>query len=450
MTQRRTRLAVWRDTPLLGVIGDVGNFLLFALRRYIADGMTLAAGALTYSTLLALIPLLVIAFAVLSGFSAFDTIKLRMEDLVLGALVPEVGAGAKTYLTDFTRNATNLTAVGIVALAFAAVLLLSTIEGTLNRIWRVERSRPFGRRLMIFWAVLTVGPLFLGASFALSSDVLSEAQKWLAEASGQPTTRQASNGLRIAIAIFSQSAALTLLFLLVPARPVRLRDAAIGGFFGGIALQALRFGFNLFLTSSTTYTTIYGAVAIFPIFLLWLYSCWTVIIIGAVLAASFPDWWRRRDAVTGAELTPPDRLQIAIALLAVLSNQAKTGGSVSQDLLAETVPLDARDAIVELLTAKGYVVNTEDQRLSLSRDLHQASLSELAQDLGLSLGKRPRPHGEPAYADRIPNNGSLAEQLLALGRAEDEIMGQTVADVIAGDAGLPDLGPSAVHLRKSS
>jgi len=447
MKKRRTRLALWREKTLLGIFSDVGNFLLFAMRRFVADGMSLSAGALTYSTLLALVPLLVIAFAVLSGFPAFDTVKLRMEELVLGALVPEVGIGAKSYLTDFTHNASNLTAVGIVALALAAVLLLSTIEATLNRIWRVEQPRSLGKRLLIFWALLTGGPLLFAASFTFTSDLMVTAQEWAWGTGDEQSLQFSSASLKMLFAILIQSLGLTLLYKLVPARHVRFRDAAIGGFFSGVALQFLRFGFNLFLTSSSTYTTIYGAVAIIPIFLLWLYSCWTVIIMGAVFASSFPDWWRRRDALAGIVLGPADRLELAMALLTELARQAESGGSMAQSQLADSIPLDARDEIINALRTAGYLVVTDDDRLSLSRNLNRATIADLARDLGVTLGRVADGKEQPKR--RWLRSASLAKALGALGVAESTILNSPIAEALepSTEKASP---PATVPLRKSS
>ncbi len=450
MTRSKSRLTLWRDTPFLGVLGDVGNFALFALRRFINDGLSQAAGALTYSTLLALVPLLVIAFAVLSGFPAFDAVKIRMEELFLSALVPEVGADVRTYLSDFTRSASNLTAVGIVALGVTAVLLLWTIEATLNQIWRVERPRPLTTRLLIFWAILTLGPLLLGASFTLTSDAISRAQNWVPGAASDEAIQLTSKSLRFAIGVLMQSAAFTLLYILVPARHVRLRDAVIGGVFAGLAFQILRWAFNSFLTSGSTYATIYGTVAIFPIFLLWIYMSWTVIIIGAVLVASFPDWWRRRDPRIGLILTPAERLEVAVALLAVLSRQAAEGGTVSQDLLTETVPLDAREDMVEALRARGYIVETEDECLALSRDLHLTRVSDLARDIGLSLGSEHDVSDRPGLSTTRKESGQLPVLLARLKDAEDDILNETLASVIAARPSQPehsDRGSSAVPLR---
>lgn len=448
MGQPASRLNQWRETSFRGALRDVWSFFLFAFRRFNSDGMSQAAGALTYSTLLALVPLLVIAFAVLSGFPAFDPVKERMQDAFLSALVPEVGAEVKVYLSDFTRNASDLTTAGIVALAVTAVLLLSTIESTLNRVWRVDRPRPLLNRLLIFWAILTVGPLLLGASFTLSSDGLVVLQNWLSGNANLDAIDLSSKGLKNVLAVLAQSAAFTILFVLVPARQVRLRYAAIGGVFAGLGFQVLRWGFNTFLTSGSTYATVYGAVAAIPIFLLWVYLCWTVIILGAVLSASFPDWWRRRDPLTGLPLSPAESLAVAVALLAALARQAASGGSMSQDALAEAVPVLAREGITEKLILAGYVVEVEGESFSLARDLHVTPVAELARDMGLALGLQTRDGERPGIAEVLRTSGVLPELLTALKEAEDDILKKPLAAVIEAGRPAGASGPKEVRVAR--
>ena len=358
--------------------------------------------------------------------------------------MPEVGTEVKTYLSGFASNATNLTAVGVLALAVTAVMLLSTIEATLNRVWRVERPRPLLNRLLMFWAILTVGPLLLGASFTLSSDGLAALQNWTRESANVEAFPLGSSGLNSVLAVLAQSAAFTILFVLVPARHVRLRDAAIGGIFAGVGFQVLRWAFNGFLTSGSTYATIYGAVAAFPIFLLWIYLSWTVIILGAVLSASFPDWWRRRDPLTDKRLSPAETLSVAAALLAALGRQAASGGTVSRDTLAEAVPVLSREAVTDQLILAGYVVESEDERVSLARDLHVTTVADLARDLGLALGLQEGDGARAGLAAILRDAGLLPDLLRDLRSAEDEILATSLADAVArADKGI-DPAPVAV------
>ena len=435
----KSRMDHWRKTRFLSVLSDITSFAQFALRRFANDGMSQAAGALTYSTLLALVPLLVIAFAVLSGFPIFDPVKAQVEELFLSILVPETSDEIRTYLTEFTRNASNLTAAGIVALPITAVLLLSTIETTLNRVWRVDRPRPLLTRLLVFWALLTFGPLLLGASLTLTTDAMKFAQG-SAFGSGVGLT---PDWLKATLAVLTQSVAFSLLYILIPARQVRLRDAAIGGVFAGLGFQVLRWVFNTFLTSGASYTTIYGAVAIIPIFLIWMYLSWTVIILGAVLSASFPDWWRRRDPLTGLSLSPAETLEVAVALLAAFGRQSMQGGTTTQEQLAEAIPLLSREPIIDALRNAGYIVEAKDEGLSLARNLQSVTLAELARDLGLALGRAHDAVERPALRRVTKASGQLPALLVRLQKAEDDILSASIAQTIADAVSMPpdEAGP---------
>lgn len=424
-----------RVGPFLAFIFDVWSFLRYTFRRFLNDNLSEAAGALTYSTLLALVPLLVIAVSILSGFPAFDVFRGKIEDFVFSTLVPEVGAELRAYLIEFTHGAQNLPAVGTVALAVTAVLLLSTIESTLNRVWRVEQPRPLHLRLLVFWAILTMGPLLLGASFTLTGDVIGTLRSWSGGGpiGGSETT---SFWLDKVVTVLIQALAFTLLFKVVPVRRVLLHHAAIGGLLSGIAFEILRWGFNAFLTSGSTYQTIYGAVAIIPVFLVWIYSSWTVIILGAVVAAALPDWWQTRDPLLGVRLTPRRRLAIAVAILVTLDRRAQSGGSVKQKELVDAVPIDARNEILNTLSDSGYAVLTEQGDIALARDLHTTTLGDLVGDLGLSLGSddedvpsNARDRVADVYAKIRARTGRLPSILEAFSGAEQKILDIPLSDI---------------------
>jgi len=394
---------------------------------------------MTYSTLLALVPFLVLTFAILSGFPAFDAARQRMTELFFDILVPEVSAEVEMYLSEFTANAGNLTVIGVVALAITAIFLLSSIEFTLNSVWRVKRQRPIGVRILIYWTILTLGPLLLGASFALTSDAIGNLLGWGLEGVIPEEPSLAASTFNNAIALIARILAFTLLFTLVPARPVRFRDAAIGGVFSGIAFELLRWAFNSFLTAGSTYETMYGAVAIFPIFLVWLYASWTVIILGAVFAASFPDWWKTNETLAPAELSPAHRLAIAVALLGALLRQSRNGGALTEAMLHEVVPLQGRDDVLEQLKAQDLVVMTENDELCLARDLYTMTVHELAEELGLALGasldelddERPK-HALLTMIEM--QTGFLPQILQRLHDAEGSILDHPIATVVADDS----------------
>ncbi len=435
MKDFRATIDSWKESRPIRVGLQVTNFVIFAVRRFFADRMNNAAAALTYTTLLALVPLLVIAFAILSSFSAFDAVKGRMQEMFFDAVVPEAGTAVSDYLANFTQNASNLTAVGVVALAVAALLLLSTVEDTLNQVWHVDRPRPMMKRLLIFWAILTMGPLLIGASFTLTSDIMTYAthsQLAILGVQAELPTRGGwflSGLIRIAINIVG----FTALFVLVPARRVRIRHALIGGIFAAISFQILSWGFNTFYSSSTSYETIYGAVAAVPVFLIWIYTSWMVIILGAVFAAAFPDWWQTRHAVVGLATSPSDRLTIAVALLSRLHRNAQKGGTLDEETLAAAVPLEARDDILDLLCEKGYIVETEEGRVAIARDLHTTTVFDLVRDMGLPYSAPPRPSAElpERIARRLASRTDPVHKLLdRLHGSEEQILGVPLALVL--------------------
>lgn len=431
----------WRQSTLGAILNNIGHFIAYAIRRFFNERMNNAAASLTYSTLLALVPMLVIAFAILSSFPAFDAVKDRMQALFFSAVVPEAGAAITDYLSNFTRSASNLTAFGVVALALTALLLLSTIEDTLNRIWHVERPRPFMVRFLIFWAILTMGPLVFGASFTLTSDMAAIAGRsgllgfgGTGEAVLPLASWAAGSVLSLALSICG----FTALFVLVPARRVRIWHAAIGASFAAVALKILSWGINSFLTSGSSYETIYGAVAAVPVFLVWVYTSWMVIILGAVIAAAIPDWRLARNAVLSVHLRAPDKLAIAVALLAKLHQQAQTGGAVAEADLVETIPIEARDEIYNALQASGYLLQTEDGHVALARDLHTTTAFDLAKDMELSLGMAPARDGEPGMemTDELASQTAEIHQLLAdLFQSEAQILGRPLVEIIASRDG---------------
>ena len=306
-----------------------------------------------------------------------------------------------------------------------------------------------GVRVLTYWTVLTLGPLLLGASFVLTSGTFTTLTQWARAGVGLEQTGQVLPTLGVFFALATQSLTLMLLFKIVPARPVRLRDAAIGGVIGGVGVQVLRWGFDAFLARGSTYETVYGAVAILPIFLFWLYLSGIVIMLGAVIAASLPDWWKTRDAVPNQTCAP------SLAVLSILARQARNGEAASHEQLQDAAPLDIRDERFARLRTSGYIVITEDDRVSLLRDLHVTTVGDLARDLGLSLGAC-NPRGmEPDFtsrrcAVRTPCSCELDRMLQDIHDAGDAILARSLNDVIFTAPSTSTHASSRVHRSTSA
>jgi membrane protein len=309
-------------------------------------------------------------------------------------------------------------------------MLLWTIEATLNQIWRIEKPRSMRTRVLIYWTVLTLGPLLLGASFVLTSSTFTTLSQWARDGVGVVRSQDTLPIISLIFAFLTQFLTFTLLFKLVPARPVQLRDAAVGGFIAGAGVQILRWSFDSFLSRGSTYETIYGAVAILPIFLFWLYLSWIVVILGAVFAASLPEWRKPHNSEFKEDFSQSQKLRTAVAALRVLAQQARQGQTTALPELQDRALLDMRDELFEALLRAGYIVVTENDRISLLRDLHITTVADLARDLNLVIGL---PAEEARQGDDTPAPDALSDMLRELHNAETAILSKTLAQLIFKD-----------------
>tara|TARA_Y100001934_G_scaffold242254_1_gene297905 strand:+ start:1388 stop:2239 length:852 start_codon:yes stop_codon:yes gene_type:complete len=238
------------------------------------------ASALAFTTVLALVPLLTVVFAILSMFPFFFEWRDEIETFLYSNLVPATGDAVKTYLQEFAGQAGTLTGLGLAALLATALLLLSTIEDAFNNIWNISKGRTLSQRLLLYWAMLTLGPVLMVISLALTTYVSSTVlSSWIPAAPGLNTA------LLQALPMFLQGLGFFLMYLIVPICTVRA-GSALGGAIVAVALFELtKFGFVIFIANFDTYQIIYGAMWSIPVFLLWIYLSWLVTLFGACIAA---------------------------------------------------------------------------------------------------------------------------------------------------------------------
>lgn len=254
------------------------SFALKLEQRFRGDDALVMAAALSYTSLLSLVPLLAVGLALLAAFPAFEGARIQIQLLLVQNLAPEVGQQVRQVIAGFIGNAGNLTAIGVVGLVVTALLLLVNIEDSLNRIFRVTRPRSLFSRLIIYWTMVTLGPLLLGASLSITD--------WLFGGVSDDSTL--STVLDILSTLFHfvmLVALLTLLYATLPHRVVPARKAVIGAAVAGIAVALLRFGFHIYVADLKAYQSLYGALAALPIMLFWMYLLWATVLGGAELTA---------------------------------------------------------------------------------------------------------------------------------------------------------------------
>jgi len=251
--------------------------------RFRDDRLGLTASSLTFTTLISLVPLLTVMLAVFTAFPMFSSFQAGLEKYFLQSLVPpNIAKPVLGTLTMFATKASRLGAFGLIALGFTAMALMLTIDRTLNAIWRVRKPRPIGQRVLLYWAAVTLGPLILGASLTLMSYALSASSGMV---------KQMSGGMSFSLSIAEflvLGGAMSALYHYVPHAPVAWRHALAGGLFVSTGFEVARRSLGWYLTHMTSYSSIYGAFATVPIFLLWIYLGWVIVLLGAVIAAYAP------------------------------------------------------------------------------------------------------------------------------------------------------------------
>lgn len=351
---------------------------------------------LCYASLLALVPLMVVTFGVISAFPVFDQWSESLRIFIFQNFVPATGEVIQRHVNQFVDQATELSAIGVLGLILTSILLMVNMERIMNRIWRVATPRTPGGRFVVYWSVLTVGPLLLGASVAISSYLAS-----------LPFVERATKllgirGVALGLAPFAASAlAFTLIFIVVPNASVLWRYAAAGGLLAAILFEGAKKGFTLYVTNFPAYETIYGAFAAVPIFLVWVYLSWTITLIGASFGAALESY-----QPPGARTPASSRGEFIVLyrLLRRLWEAQKKGRGLTTAELLKQEPRAGHDRTVRLLgkLESRRLVTLTDRDWILSRDLDDFRLSELFGLLAIPLPAGGlEEDGEPGVSDAL-------------------------------------------------
>ena len=349
----------------------ISDFLQWLRVRLREDRLLQVAGSLTFTTLLALVPVIIVALTVFSAFPAFSGFWSAIRNFIVANLMP--GAASKVisvYMEQFAQNAGRLTALGMVILTVTAAMMMLTIEHTFNRIWRVSRPRPLLCRMLTYWGVLTIGPLLLGVSLSLTSCLLTQSMGLMGSLKGGEAVILKLVPLSLTCLAFA------FVYRSVPNRKVETGDALVAGIAAGLLFELMKSLFGAYIRQVPTYKLVFGAFASFPIFLSWLYMSWLVVLIGAELAAALPymrsGGVRLRRGVGSALLD-------AVHLLHLLYNAHGKGvvPTTGELRAALRMPWESCEAMLLQLSDAGWVAAAAGERWVLARDLAQVKLSDL-------------------------------------------------------------------------
>ncbi|MET0983450.1 MAG: YihY family inner membrane protein [Telluria sp.] len=332
-------------------LGEARDLVRFARRRLREEMLPQVAGSLTFTTTLALVPLLTIVLAIFTTFPIFGQLRTALETYFAQALMPKaISNTIISNLTQFADKAKGLSLLGAVMLFMTSTAMMAMIERVFNQIWRVRRPRPLMQRMLVYWALITLGPLLFGLSIWLTGQLFT-------------ATGGMARSVPLLGSVFSTLAsvaltagAYTLLYAAVPNRSVDWRDALWGALAAAIAFELAKRLFALFIRQFPSYAIIYGALAALPLFLLWIYLSWLITLVGAVLAAALPTvkherWWHV-PAPGGAFID-------AMAVLKVLHGGAHATGSALVPVAAirahTRIGYGELDQLLARMAAAGWV-----------------------------------------------------------------------------------------------
>jgi membrane protein len=360
-----------------GALRDLGEFALAVAHRFYDERALLTAASLTYTTLLSLVPLFTVALAVSTAFPVFDQAVSALQSFVFENFLPDARGvdTIKDQIQSFTENAGRLTAIGTGFFVVTAVMLMLTIDEALNRIFRVQRRRPLSQQVLMYWGVLTLGPVLIGGSLSATSFAVGASLGVLKLDQFTETV------LRVLPFLFT-CAALTLLYAVVPYRYMDLRHALAGGIVAGAVFELAKRGFGLYLTWFPTYRLIYGAFATIPIFLIWLYVSWLVVLAGAAFTSVLPGYQgaaAERRRVAGQDFAD------ALAVLAMLARAQNEGRVLRLRHIARrmhVLPYRA-ERVLERMAALRWVARTEKDGWLLARDPDALFVSDVYREFVL-------------------------------------------------------------------
>lgn len=322
-------------------------FLWFVVGRFNDERVPQVASSLTFTTLLALVPILTVTVVAASAFPVFDEWSQTFIEFINRTIVPQGADMVFDYINQFQSKASQLTAIGSVMLLVTSLMLIQTIDSTFNRIWRVNTRRPLLMQFLVYWALLTFGPLSLGVGISLLFGLVKESGL-------EFYAPKLAETVRLVLSLSFSTLLLWGLYRFVPNRFVPGRHALAGAFVTAVCLEIARFLFAWYMSHFNGYQSIYGAFAAVPFFLLWLNLLWSLVLAGAVLTSSFSYW--RGDAFRRG-FDAQGRFDDVLKVLLLLDAAQQEGKAMPvQEFRAHiNMGYDELGELLEKLARHGYV-----------------------------------------------------------------------------------------------
>jgi len=363
-------------------------FIRYLFARFQQDKCSSVAAELTVTSLLALVPLTTVVFSLLALIPNFQNMAVQLQELMFEYFVPATGESVQNYLTEFVGKAKSMSGVGFVMLLVTALLMMRTIDTSFNNIWHIRGTKSFVRTFLVYWAVLTLGPILLGTSLVVTSylqslpilsDVVQENSRWIT----------------LGLPMLLETITFSLMFFVIPNRKILLSHALIASFTAAILFELAKSGFAVFVEYFSTYQLIFGALATIPLFLIWIYLSWSIILFGAEICHGLFAF-----EVNQKEEAVHPFIQL-LQIILVLSEKQMQGETISEQQLVCHDDWGSREASVlwlERLIGAGIVAKLQNQcyclKISFSdidyQIIYQVAGRQLAPEEAISKSDLPK------------------------------------------------------------
>ena len=356
------------------------QFILFVIRRFEADRCRDQAGSLTYTTLFAVVPMLTVFLVIISSIKALEPARQQLQQMIYSNFLPKTSIAFDKAFNVFTENSSNLTVIGVLFLFITTVLMLTSIESVFNRIWRVKETRNGIIGFMRYWTIISLGPILLGSAFVISSTLAS-----MNVLSNNFAGYEVDGTALFAVISFALTTlGFFILYWTIPNRSVPIKAAAIAGVFGAVAFELLKNLFGFVMTNFTSYTLVYGAFAAVPIFLLWIFLSWNIVLLGVEISYALT-------AFHTGKIQTRHPVLMMLDILELFYKKQKTGQVVTD---TEALDILGRGEIgrwplyVQLLEKQNLVKRTDNNEYVLVRDLDEIDFWSFYTSLPYTLPRR--------------------------------------------------------------
>ena len=366
-------------------LANSGQFVVYAVRRFLGDGCPQSAAALTYMSLFAVVPMLTLMYSMFSLVPAFQELGGQVEEFIFSKFLPSSGQEITGYLSEFSSQARKLSVAGVAIIFLTALLMLSNIEKTFNHIWATTGGRKGLAGFLVYWAILSLGPLLLAIGMIMSTYLMS-LRLVVAEV----------DSLGLVALLFSYLPwlltwlAFTLLYVAVPNCKVRVVYALFGGLITTLLFESAKALFGQ-LVAHSIYTNVYGAFAVIPLFLMWIYLLWVLILFGAELVRSLETFQYQ-----GRDTPLPDLLAVLIVLWQCWRRQQRGHSLSDRSMSIVGLNVEQWRRLRDMLLGQRILEKTASGHYVMIRDADTIRLADISGWLGQAFNS-----GDKALSEKL-------------------------------------------------